>query len=258
MKKEKRKNLQVLVTEEFDKFIIVQKIDNTITVISPFEKIENTYTSNFILPENRIHRVTQLRNLIPRISKFSSYSDFVNLDCIECFDDDWFNGAESGIIMLNLVSKNEKIKDTNKYENILEGYERLLLKNCSGVYETNTINIKNKFKFQTSELKVLPVLLYDGFILSINNRDKSILYITLKNPKENLVGHCSKRNAFTIVNFFYNVWPIFDINIRMKATIKLFNEDFDFAFEDENPILLKFTKQLNSETTTMEKIGESV
>ncbi len=255
--KYKKQNLQVLVSEDYQKFIIVQKIKNNITVITPFEEMDNNnYSSNFILPENRTFRVSQLRNLIPKISKFTSYSDIVNIDCVETIDPDMFNGIKKGIIMLNVFSKNEKIKNTeDKYENILEANDKLLLTDCSSKYKSIDVKIPNKFIFETKELKVLPVILYDGFILSITNKEESTLYISLKDPKNNLVGQCSKKNAFNIINYFYNIWPIFDINIRMKATVKLFLEGLP-KFDVEKPILLKFTKKLNDENATIEMIGE--
>ena len=254
----KRQNLQVLVTEDYNKFIIVNKVKNTSTIITPFEKIDDEYTSNFVLPENRTYRVSQMRSLIPKISKFTSYSDYVNLDCVEVFDSELFNGIDRGIVMMNIVSRNEKIKDTeDKYENILEGYQKILLRNCEGEFEKQIININNKFVFETKELKVLPVILYDGFILSITNSEKSILYLTLQNPKELLVGQCSKKNSFSVINFFYNIWPIFDINIRKKATVKLYFDNDDIVLDYENPVMLKLEKRLDSPETTIEVVGVS-
>ena len=170
-----------------------------------------------------------------------------------------FNNIDNGLIMLNITSKNEKIKNTdNKYENILEVDDKLLLKNCTGDYKPIDIKIPNKFIFKTEDLKVLPVILYDGFILSITNEEESILYLSIKNPSENLIGQCSKKSAFNIVNYFYNIWPIFDINIRLKATIKLFLESDELNLEGNKPILLKFTKKLKEEIANVELIGESL
>jgi hypothetical protein len=256
----KKQNLQVLVSEDFQKFIIVQKIKNNTSIITPFEKLDdNNYSSNFILPENRTYRVAQMRNLIPKISKFTSYSDFVNLDCLENIEPSIFNNIEDGLIMLNIFSKNEKIKNTDdKYENILEYDDKLLLNNCEKSYKPVEINIPNKFIFKTDDLKVLPVVLYDGFILSITDENRSILYLSIKNPEENLVGQCSKKSAFNIVNYFYNIWPIFDINIRLKATVKLFLEDDKLNLTGNKPILLKFTKDLKDEKAIVEMIGETI
>ncbi len=253
----KNQDLQVLVNQDFEKFIIIERYNNTSKIISPFIKFADQYISDICIPINRSHRVKKLQSIVPEFCTINQISNELSVDCCKNIENEMFNGINDGFIMLNVSLHDQNIEGIEKnIGSIYEADDILILKNCIEKYQSVNVDIKNdKTVFKTKGLKVLPVILYDGFLLCITNNHQSIMYMSIQHPKKKIIGKCSKTHSFKIVNFYLNLWPIFDIDIKNKATIKL---NIDFDFDETTPIIIKMTKKNNSNQIKIQKIFETV
>ncbi len=257
---EKNEDIQVLTDQSFDKFIIIERYNNTTKLISPFIKFADQYITDLTIPVNRAHRVKKLTSIVPEFTSSHEISDELFVDCCKNIEPEMFNGINDGFIMLNISLHDQNINDPDS-GSVYDADDILLMKNCSHKYRTVSVpksnNIDKGVHFITRGLKVLPVILYDGFILCITNRHESIMYMSIQHPKRKIIGKCSKSHSFKIVNFYSNLWPIFDINIKDKAVVKL-NFDFDFEFDETTPIIIKLTKKNNSDQIKIQKVFETI
>ncbi len=254
----KDQELQVLVSQDFEKFIIVERYNNTSKIISPFIKFADQYISDISIPMNRSHRVGKLKSIIPEFCTTNQIGDELAIDCCKNIEAEMFNGINDGFIMLNVSLHDQNIECKENTGSIYEADDILLMKNCIQKYQTVNIDLTNKndeSDFRTNGLKVLPVILYDGFMLCITNRYESIMYMSIQHPKRKLIGRCSKYHSFKIINFYSKLWPIFDIDIKNKADVKL---NFDFDFDETTPIIVKMTKKINNNQIKMQKVFETI
>ncbi len=169
-----------------------------------------------------------------------------------------FNGINKGFIMLNVSMHDKNIDGHEKdFSGVYEADDVLLMKDCLKKYQTVSVNIpedKKGNEFITNGLKVLPVILYDGFLLCITTQRESIMYMAIQNPKKKIIGKCSKYHSYKVVNFYSKIWPIFELEVKSKAVVKL---DLDFEFDETTPIIIKMTKKLNNNQIKIQKIFET-
>ncbi len=249
----KQLQTQVLVNEDISKFILVNKNKNLTTIFSPFEVLDNEYQSNFVLPENRSFRALKLKNLIPNLCHFESSNKQVNVDCIKCIDPSLFNNIKNGYIYLAVGNQNKKIKN-KQYKNIIEAKNILIYDNCKSKFNSIEFELSNKIKFKTQNLKIFPIITNNGFLLLTIDNEETTLYLSVENAKDSYIGSCIKSVACEIVRLYLNIWPILNIDITAKSS-EIYLDIPNLIFEEENSVIFKLTRKLNSKNVKIEKIG---
>ncbi len=245
-----KNNIQIIVDDN-DQFIMVEKYGNKIRMLTPFEECCDEYITNITVPQNRHFHLEKIYKVIPQFCRIEEIQSEIDIDCCHSFEDNFFGKIKKGITMVNI---------SNTFnQDVYNADDVLMLKCCKNKYQP--INIKmfddNIMKFRQNSLKILPIILYDGFIFSTTNHIKTVLYMSVQKPHQNIIGKCSKMHSFKIKNYFKNIWDIFKIQTtKNKATIKF---NLDYKFEEKNPIVLKMTRYFkNSDFVKIEKLYEDI
>jgi len=86
------------------------------------------------------------------------------------------------------------------------------------------------------------------------------LFISVINPKDLLVGECSKYEIINVIQYVLPLWPIFNINIGKNIQIKLQSDFIQDRYKDiTSPILLYISYNLDkSEEITIAKFAQNV
>lgn len=260
--KTRKPSNQVIVSKMEDKFLIGKRFTRSIAVISPFEKVEGIFTSNFQAPNNRSKRVQILYNMIPKISRYSVSEDGVTFDCLQSIGEstDIFksvnNGIESGFIHFDVTSFKKKDEKINKFTTFVDINPRLLFAKLEDQEEIEIKIEKLTHKFKTIKFKAFSVILERGFMLCSVDKNLTTLYITLNRPNQNFIGNCIKKEANNITSNIFPLWPIFNINMNQN---KLGVYIDDIVAKDykhvTSPILLKIERELEGNDAVASCIG---
>lgn len=245
---------QTVINEDKSKFIIAKKFNNFTSIITPFNKIDDEYKSDFIIPHSRAQRIQYLYNLMPTIAEYSTRSHDIEFDCVNKFPHEVFNNYTSGLI--HFYIQNKTIKNDNN-DTIIEMDPRLII-NCIDDNELIEYENKSKILFTTNHIKVFSVLLSKGMIITIVNQDECILYITLLNPNKGYIGTCIRKEIANITQNVFPIWPIF--NIVADDTInKIFLKKEilnNIKTSNYQKLMLKIKYNFtNSSVMTIQKLG---
>jgi hypothetical protein len=260
--KPRKPNNQVIVSKTDDKFLIGKRFTRSIAVISPFEKVEGEFTSNFQAPNNRSKRVQILYNMIPKISRYSVSEDGVTFDCLQSISEstDIFksvnNGIDSGFIHFDVTSFKKKDEKTNKLTTFVDINPRLLF---AKLEDQEEIEIKIKelnYRFKTIKFKAFSVILERGFILCSVDKNLTTLYITLNQPSQNFIGNCIKKEVNNITSNILPLWPIFNVNMNQNKLGVYIDDAISKDYKHVNsPILLKIERELEHDDAIASCIG---
>lgn len=260
--KPRRPSNQVIVSKMEDKFLIGKRFTRSIAVVSPFEKIEGAFSSNFQAPNNRSKRVQILYNMIPKISRYSVSEDGVMFDCLQSIAEstDIFksvtNGVESGFIHFDVTSFKKKDDQTGKFTTFVDINPRLLF---AKLEEQEEIELELKeltHKFKTIKFKAFSVVLERGFILCSVDKHVTTLYLTINRPKQNFIGNCIKKEVNNITNNIFPLWPIFNVSMNQNK-LGVFADNIltkDYQHVDR-PILIKLEREIDSNEAVSSCIG---
>jgi hypothetical protein len=217
-------------------FILAKNISNFMDIISPFKKVNNRYISQFILPITQLHRIQLLYETMPAISQYTVVDNLIKFDCVSNLPADIFENAENGYIHFSAIRQYKK----DEIEIVVDPKRIFGLINDDEDFKTDMIMYNQKIRFKSSFLKAFPIILKNGFIFSIVNKSDCQLFISIDNPKNLLVGECSKFEVINLIQYIVPLWQIFNININKTIiTIKLLEEFITDKLEDETaPILL--------------------
>lgn len=261
----KKPSNQVIVSKFEDKFLIGKRFNRSIAVVSPFEKIEDIFVSNFEAPNNRSKRVQILYNMIPKISKYSVSDEGVTFDCVQSISEstDIFgnikNGVNSGFIHFDITSFKKKESDSGKLTTYIDVNPRLMFAKLDDqeIIEIKLENLEHKFK--TLKFKAFSVILERGFILCLVDRTYTALYLVINNPNTNFIGNCVKKELSNITNNISPLWPIFKIKMNQNK-IGVFSEEiFTRDYKHINwPILLKCEREIDSNEIVSTCIGANI
>ena len=213
MKKMKKQLFnQVLINEFNHSFIIVKRNTKFTSVISPFELLEDgTYNSNFVTPHSRAYRVQSLYNLIPKISTYLINQNMIYFDCVSKLPEDTFNNHESGWIHFNIYNEPSNVEEVEGGANEIFDIDiKMVIGNS---YNESIIEYENqnKINFSTNSIKVFPVIMSKGFILTIVNKNECSCYVTLSNPGKGYIGTCLRKELPNITQNIFPIWPIFNL-----------------------------------------------
>ena len=222
---------QVVVSSDKTAFLITKVLTGT-NIVCPFIKSEGEYFTNFSTPTNRVYRIQALYQAIPKLSTYSITDNIITFDCVNKLPSAAFKDVDNGIIHFNAID-NEDSDD-------IEIDPKLVLK----LVEPESVEIRfdQPIKFKTKFLKVFPIILTNGFILSIVDRDECTIFITLNNPEKNFIGNCLRQEIINIIQNLIPIWPIFNINISKSTRIYIREQYLPNEFRKEtNPILINLT-----------------
>jgi len=233
-------------------FILAKNIGNFTDIVSPFKKIKDSFTSKFILPINQLHRIQTLYDSISSISQYTVIDNTIQFDCVSNLPSDMFGDATEGYIHFSAVKQHKK----DKIEIIVDPKLVFQLIDC----EPETFTFNQKIKFKSDFLKAFPIILRPGFMFSTVNKTTCQLFISVTNPKDLLIGECSKYEIINVIQYVLPLWPIFDINIGKTIQIKLQSEFIQGRYSDEtSPILVYVSYDLDvPEKITIAKIANNV
>lgn len=225
---------QTVINEDKSKFIIAKKFANFTSIITPFNKINNKFNSDFSIPHSRAQRIQYLYNLMINIAEYSTTNNYIDFDCVGKLPLEIFENYDNGIIHFNI--QNKSIKNDNN-DLIIEMDPRLII---NTVTDNEIIEYDNKSKilFTTNHIKVFSVLLSKGVIITIVDQDECIIYLTLLNPNKGYIGTCIRKEIANITQNIFPIWPIFNI----------------VADENINKIFLKKELLENIKTSSYQKL----
>lgn len=261
----KKPSNQVIVSKFEDKFLIGKRFNRSIAVVSPFEKIEESFVSNFEAPNNRSKRVQILYNMIPKISKYSVSDEGVSFDCVQSISEstDIFrcinNGVNAGFIHFDITSFRKKESENGKFTTYIDVNPRLIFAKLEDqeVIDIKLDNLEHKFK--TLKFKAFSVILERGFILCVVDRSYTALYLVINKPSANFIGNCVKKELSNITNNIFPLWPIFNIKMNQNK-IGVFSEEiFTKDYKHINwPILIKCEREIDSNEIVSTCIGANI
>ncbi len=243
-----KSNLKVLVTADYSNFLVAKKHQNHTSVITSFIKKGDSYSSNFILPSNRMQRAQSFYALIPEICELNVTKGEIHIDCISKITDpfaQYFQYGDNGIIMFDYeVSDNIDVSPRCVHVDFP-------LKTKS--FEADTI------KFKTDRLKVFPILLNEGFILSIADPDDKITtYCVIQDPSTGFVGSCGNKEAGEVFNYLLPLWGgnLFTINISDSIGRIYINKKVCESFNHPWSSYVIMKRNTNNSKASIQKIGE--
>jgi hypothetical protein len=261
----KKPSNQVIVSRINDKFLIGKKFTKSTAIISPFEKIDGSFISNFQVPSNRSKRVQILYNMIPKISKYSVSEEGVHFDCIEAISDstDILNfkndEIESGVIHFDVVTTKKREEKESKVTTYVDINPRVIFAKLpeQEILEKKISNINHKFK--TTKFKAFSVILEKGFILCAVDRNYTTLYLTINRPMQKFIGNCVKKEVSNITNNIFPLWPIFGVNMNQsKLGVNITDEVISDFIHVDRPILVKMEREMNDNTALISCMGIQV
>jgi len=244
-------NTQAVISND-QNFILVKNIGNFTDIISPFKKIKDNYTSKFILPINQLHRVQALYDTLSNISQFTVVDDMIRFDCVNSLPSDIFGDSTEGYIHFSTVKHLKK----DKVEIFVD--PKLIFEISDNEVETFTFN--QKIRFKSDFLKAFPIILKPGFIFTTVNKTLCQMFISVTNPKEMLVGECSKYEIINVIQYILPIWPIFNITIDKNIQIRFQSEFIQSRYCNEtSPILLYMSYNLDKpEIISITKFANNV
>jgi len=233
-------------------FILAKSIGNFTDIVSPFKRVKDKYSSKFILPINQLHRVQTLYDSLSNISQYTVIDNTIRFDCVSNLPDDMFGDSTEGYIHFSSVKQHKK----DKIEVIVDPKLIFQIIEC----EPETFIFNQKIKFKSDFLKAFPIILRPGFIFSTVNKTMCQLFISVINPKDLLVGECSKYEIINVIQYVLPLWPIFNINIGKNIQIRLQSDFIQDRYKDiTSPILLYISYNLDkSEEITIAKFAQNV
>lgn len=254
----KTQESQVLITPEKDNFIIAKKFSSiesgAIGIISPFIKDGDFYDSNIQLPGNRSYRVQSFYELTNKIAEYTVNDEHVWIDCVNKIPQSTFNNIEHGIIHFDYRST--KFNRENPEENVIFVKKRMLLEYVKEPYSFEIETEVSSINFTTNLIKAFPIILKNGFMLSIIENNKALLYFTCINPNNSLVGFCIPSAGNLINKLITPIWDIFNINTESKDQLGVFiNENFnEHILKFDQNILVKMERDLDNPNIIDSKI----
>lgn len=253
------KRLKILVDSKMEKFVICDpKSDKIKTIISPFittvdEDSNPAFHSGMVLPTSRIQRAQGIFQKIPEICKIDVVDGKIFFDCVteimERFYANLKSLNESGLISFsyNFDEKNKKII-INKRKLFIESFS-----------EKYNVDVK-PINFTTEKLKILPVMLENGFIVTIAQPNEELTtFISVQNPEENFVDNYDISSNSLIFSYLLNIWGGDIFRIKMKDDIGrlLIRSDICSELHEGNQsMILKLTRKSSSDVAYIEKIYE--
>lgn len=244
---------QVIINELNESFVIAKKINKYTSIVSPFVKTDTGYVSGFTIPHTRAYRVQSLYNLMSKISSYSINQNIIYFDCVGKLPEDEFNNYESGIIHFNVYNEPSSVQEIEGGTNEIIDIDIKMVIGFNSEPNVITYENKSKINFTTNHIKVFPVLLSKGFIMTIVNKEKCSCFLTLLNPNKGYIGTCLRKELPNITQNIFPIWPIFNLmadeninkiflkkeivtelrpnNITDKLLLRL-----DYSFENSNII----------------------
>ena len=239
--------IQVVVSSDKTSFLITKMLSE-INIISPFERNEGEYFTNFTTPNNRIYRIQELYQSIPKFSTYSMSGDNIIFDCVNKLPEAMFKDVDSGIIHFSASESDDKSIDVDP---------KMVFKISTS--ESIELPFNQNVKFKTRFLKVFPIILTNGFILSIVDSEEATIFITLNNPEKNFIGSCLRQEVINVITNLIPIWPIFDVYVGISTKIHLRKQFSIDRFKGKTPIILNLTYKFNNPSVmTAVKIADGV
>lgn len=256
MKKERKNyDTQVIVAPTKEQFIIAKNFKQGIDIVSTFNKNGIEYSSDFTVPNNRAFRVQEFFNLIPNLSEYKITDKYVQFNCLKHLPTKLFNNKENGYIHFRVTTNKEKSENgKTKVSEIVVTPKMIFEFTSPQIVE---IPYKIQTSFKTQNLKVFPIILEQGFMIAIADKNECIITMSIKDPSKEYIGSCLRREVNNITKHVFPIWPIFNIFINNKDTeVKIVPELIE-EFKNENgQILLSFSYSFdNPEVVIASKIG---
>ncbi len=252
----KPSSLKVLVNSDCSNFIIAKKYTTHKTIISPFVKRGKNYVSNFTLPANRMKRAQSFHLMVQDICELNISAGKIHIDTISKLANDVENlfTESEGFIMF----------DYNTEDLDGDGVPRTqinLTPRC--VYSSFELDEQSfdveEIKFKTDRLKVFPIFLNNGFIVSIIDSNNNITtYATIENPNSGFVGECDSSSVSEIFTFLFPLWGgnLFRLNINGNVGKIFIDQSICTSFDDPVASLVKMTRNDKESIATIQKLAD--
>ncbi|MFW6219360.1 MAG: hypothetical protein ACOC33_00700 [bacterium] len=206
---------QTVIDEDKTNFIIAKRFNKFTSIVTPFFYNHDLeiYQSSLVVPHTRAQRINLLYNLMPKLAKYETYQDYIHYDCLYKLPPDVFDNYESGIIHLYMDNETTNVMsdDESEVNETVNIDIRLILNEIEDQDTVYQYKNNSKIMFTTKYLKVFPVVLSKGFILTIVNNEECIVYVSLLNPSKGYIGTCIRKEIANITQNIFPIWPIFNI-----------------------------------------------
>lgn len=207
-----------------DSFVILKKNHRNISIVSPFVLYDDdTYQSDFIVPDWILHRVQNFYMNVRKISAYTITQDAVMLDCLRGLPGSFFPPeAGCGWIHFEYSENIEKKIDENSKETI----EKVdYWADCKACYEKiepveMVFEQPSRINFKPDGLKVFPVIFTKGFALAVadERKQKATLWVTINDINKMLCGLVPQYEIANLINNVFRLWPLFNAAVNEKIT----------------------------------------
>lgn len=256
------KQIQTIVSNDFESFVICKEFSNSVGIISTFCKNGNSFKSDLKVDPSRTYRLENIQSQLPDLCEINTTDKYSELDSISKIDvaTDIFTTLrrlKSGILHYDASYTSSELSDV-KYCDI---GARLLIRKY-----TNPSTIKIKLKsndLKIDKMKIFTIMMVRGFLTCIATNSKIVLHLVVCNPSKNLIGYCAnledQHKMLRNINLF---WPILETE-REKKSVKInLKEDFSHILGNEKtkeyPVYIYMERKLDSELTDITHLGESI
>lgn len=245
------KSIKALVSKNLSKFIILQleKEEQDLLILTPYNKMDNGFLSNFIVPNNRLDRCHAIEKMIPELCSLTESENDINVDLLNNVNHliDLDRTDDNGLFLLK-CTKTETSFEVEKINHLIE----FTLKEHT--FKTKSIS------FKTDRIKIFPLIFNNGFILSIvDNFNNVTTYITLRSLKNELYIPCGKSEINHINSYLTPLWN--DEFKKNKSGVFTLREDLtSLLYEPEFNVtsVFKLKRNCKSNNASIRKVYDQM
>ncbi len=201
--KDVKDNIQILISKDKSKYILLSEKNGISTVVTNFEYINHEMKSSLTLDINRIIRTQKLLKSLPSVFIMHADGNHIHIDAVSKILE--FSISDiSGLVQFKVENK-EVLQ--HQIMNIFESIDQ---KPQYVIIEEEELT-----EFQPNTLKVFPIMLQKTAMVCVVDAVEKILHCPVINPKTGFIGTTTNKDYSRLITF-QNVWPELDLEFTVK------------------------------------------
>lgn len=201
--KDSRENMQILISKDKSKYILLAEKDGVSNVVTNFEYENNEMKPSLTLDINRIIRTQKLLKALPSVFIMHADGRHIHIDAVSKILEFSVNDI-CGLVQFKIENKEVlQHQIMNIFESINKKPQYVIIEE------------EDLVEFQPNTLKVFPVMLKKSAMVCVVDAIEKILHCPVLNPKTGFIGTTTNKDYSRLITF-QNVWPELDIEFTVK------------------------------------------